>query len=59
MEMAAATWELADEEEEGQCFPSGPPARGGERRGGEEREAAPGGSIGVQRRGTEGTLAQS
>lgn len=22
MEMAAATWELADEEEEGQCFPS-------------------------------------
>lgn len=36
MEMAAATWELADEEEEGQCFPSGPPARGGEGRRGEE-----------------------
>lgn len=48
-EMAAATWEPAGEKE-GQGFPSGPPARGGERReewreggrnGGSPREAPP------------------
>lgn len=41
-EMAAATWEPA-EEKEGQGFPSGPPARGGEGRmeGGSPREAPP------------------
>lgn len=44
-EMAAATWELAEEEEEGQGFPSGPPALGGGGRLHREAPAAPEGGL--------------
>ncbi|XP_029867725.1 basic proline-rich protein-like [Aquila chrysaetos chrysaetos] len=55
--MAAVTWELAEEdEEEGQGFPSGPPALGGGGRLPREAPPAPegGGSAGGRARGSLG-----